>query len=127
MLRSFRKTWSSRRFLEPLAIVCLYFFTLQFAGANVMTFYRVEMLADISGAARAYLMTLAIDAIRSVCGVLVCLLMKTCRRRTMTFVSGFGVTVTTLSLSACLPLDIGKPPGFPWFCSSLTSFCCRWD
>ncbi|EZA47931.1 Facilitated trehalose transporter Tret1 [Ooceraea biroi] len=109
MLHSFRKTWSSRYFLRPLAIICLYFFTLQFAGTNMIIFYCVEMIADISGSAYAYLITLMIDAIRLMFGVLACFLMKTCRRRTITFISGFGVAVTILSLSACLMLDIGRP------------------
>jgi len=106
---SFRKTWSSQYFLRPLAIICLYFFTLQFAGANVMSFYCVEMLADVSSRAYAYLITLVIDAIRLTFSVLACILMKTCHRRTMTFISGFGVAVTMLSLSTCLMLDIGRP------------------
>jgi len=106
---SFRKTWSSRYFLKPLAIICLYFFTLQLAGANVMSFYCVEMLADVSSLTYAYLITLVIDAIRLTFSVLACVLMKICRRRTMTFISGFGVAVTMLSLSACLMLDIGRP------------------
>ncbi|CAL1684344.1 unnamed protein product [Lasius platythorax] len=109
ILRSFVKTWSSRYFLKPLGIVCLYFFVVQFAGANMMTFYCVEMLADISGQTYAYLITLIIDVIRLTFGIIMCVLLKTCRRRVMTFVSGFGVAVTLLSLSACLTFDIGRP------------------
>ncbi|XP_072744985.1 trehalose transporter 1-like protein [Anoplolepis gracilipes] len=109
MLRSFVKPWSSRYFLKPFGIACLYFFVMQFAGANVMNFYCVEMLADISGRTHAYLITLVIDAIRLIFGITMCVLLKTCRRRIMTFVSGFGVAVTLLSLSACLTFNIGRP------------------
>ncbi|XP_070160559.1 facilitated trehalose transporter Tret1-2 homolog [Polyergus mexicanus] len=109
ILRSFVKPWSSRYFLKPFGIVCLYFFVMQFAGTNMMLFYCVEMLADISGQAHAYLITLIIDAIRLTFGIIACILLKTCRRRIMTFVSGFGVAITLLFLSACLTLDIGRP------------------
>ncbi|XP_011630038.1 facilitated trehalose transporter Tret1-2 homolog [Pogonomyrmex barbatus] len=109
LLRSLRKAWSSRYFLRPFGIVCLYFFTTQFAGSNVTTFYCVEMLADVSDPAYAYLITLTIDAIRLIFSVLVCVLLKICRRRTMTFISGFGVAITMLSLSVCLTFDIGRP------------------
>ncbi|XP_032675080.1 facilitated trehalose transporter Tret1-2 homolog [Odontomachus brunneus] len=109
LLRSLRKTWSSRYFLKPLAITCLYFFTTQFAGANVMSFYCVEMLADVSGLTNAYLIMLVIDVIRLIAGVIVCVLMKSCNRRAMTFLSGFGVAATMLALGACLAFEIGKP------------------
>ncbi|XP_011864023.1 PREDICTED: facilitated trehalose transporter Tret1-2 homolog [Vollenhovia emeryi] len=109
LLRSFRSTWSSRHFLRPLGVVGLYFFVMQFSGTNVMTFYCVEMLADVSGPAYAYLITLVVDTIRLTFSVLVCVLLKTCRRRTMTFISGFGAAITMLSLSACLTFDFGRP------------------
>lgn len=109
ILRSFVKPWSSRYFLKPFGIVSLYFFIMQFAGANVMSFYCVEMLADISDQAYAYLITLVIDVIRLIFGIIMCVLLKTCRRRIMTFISGFGVAVTLLSLSASLTFDIGRP------------------
>lgn len=109
LLHSLRKTWSSRYFLKPLSIVGLYFFIMQFSGTNVMTFYCIEMLADVSGPAYAYLIMLVVDTIRLIFAVLVCVLLKTCRRRIMTFISGFGASITMLSLSACLTFDIGKP------------------
>ncbi|EFN78321.1 facilitated trehalose transporter Tret1-2 homolog [Harpegnathos saltator] len=109
VLGSLQETWSSRHFLKPLAIVCLYFFTTQFAGANVMSFYCVEMLANVPGLTDAYSITLLIDAIRLTFGVIVCALMKSCDRRAMTFLSGFGVAGALLSLSACLTFDIGQP------------------
>ncbi|XP_011700259.1 PREDICTED: facilitated trehalose transporter Tret1-like, partial [Wasmannia auropunctata] len=102
-------TWSSRYFLRPFGIVCLYFFILQFSGNNAMTFYCVELLANISDPAYAYLITLIIDAIRLIFTVFVSILLKTCRRRTLTFISGFGVAISMLSLSVCLIFDIGKP------------------
>lgn len=109
ILRSFVKPWSSRYFLKPFGITCLYFFVMQFAGANVTFFYCVEMLADISGETHAYLITLIIDAIRLTFSIIACILLKMYRRRVMTFISGFGVAGTLLSLSACLTFDIGRP------------------
>lgn len=106
-LRTLRKTWSSRYFLKPLAICCLYFFTTQYSGSNVMSFYSVELLATVSGLNNAYLMTLVIDVVRLATSVIVCLLMKSLNRRTMTFLSGFGVAATMLSLSLCLTLGVG--------------------
>ncbi|XP_012217763.2 facilitated trehalose transporter Tret1-like [Linepithema humile] len=109
MLRSLRKTWSSRYFARPLVIVSVYFVVMQFAGANVMAFYCVDMLTEILDSTYAYLITLIIDAIRLAGGILACVLLKTCRRRVMTFTSGYGVAVVMLSLSACLTFNIGKP------------------
>ncbi|XP_071573020.1 facilitated trehalose transporter Tret1-2 homolog [Temnothorax nylanderi] len=109
LLRSFRKTWSSRSFLMPFSIVCLYFFIMQFSGTNVMTFYCVEMLTDVSGPAYAYLITLIVDVIRLIFAVLVFVFLKICRRRTVMLISGFGAAITMLSLSACLTFDIGRP------------------
>ncbi|XP_012521444.1 facilitated trehalose transporter Tret1-like [Monomorium pharaonis] len=109
LLLSLRKTWSSRYFLKPFIIVCLYFFIMQFSGTNVMSFYCVEMLADVSDPAYAYLITLIIDAIRIIFAIIGCVLLKTCRGRTLTFVSGFGTAITLLSFSACLTFDIGRP------------------
>ncbi|XP_014481669.1 PREDICTED: facilitated trehalose transporter Tret1-2 homolog [Dinoponera quadriceps] len=108
VLRSWRKTWSSRHFLKPLAICCLYFLTGQFSGTNAISFYCVEMLASVPGLTNAaYLITLLIDAIRLAVGVIVCALMKSCRRRAMTFFSGFGVAGSMLALSAVLTFEIG--------------------
>lgn len=109
LLHSVWETWSSRHFLKPLAIVCLYFFTAKFSGANVTSFYCVEMLMRFSGSNNPYLITLVVDVIRMIFGVIVCVLMKSCNRRTLTFLSGFGVAATMLSLSACLTFEIGKP------------------
>lgn len=107
--RSLGETWSSRYFLRPLLILCVYFVVMQFTGANVMAYYCVDMLAEIFDPAYAYLITLIVDVIRLAVGVLACVLLKTCRRRVLTFASGYGVAVVTLSLSACLSLNIGKP------------------
>lgn len=109
MLRSLRETWSSRYFLRPFAILCVYFVVMQFAGANVMAFYCVDMLTEILDSTHAYLLTLIVDAIRLAVSILACVLLKTCRRRAMTFMSGYGVAFVTLSLSACLTFNIGKP------------------
>lgn len=109
MLRTFRKIWSSRYFLRPFAIVSLYFFITQFSGSNVMSFYCVEMLADITGPTYAYLITLVLSMIRLIFGILACILLKTCNRRIMTFLSGFGTAATLLCLSMVLTFNIGKP------------------
>ncbi|XP_011701460.1 PREDICTED: facilitated trehalose transporter Tret1-like isoform X2 [Wasmannia auropunctata] len=108
LLHSLRKTWSSRYFLRPFSIVCLYFFVLQFSGANVMTFYCIEMLANVSNPAYTYLITLIIDATRLIFAVLTNILLKTSRRRTLTFISYFGAAITMLSSSACLAFDFGR-------------------
>lgn len=111
LLRSLRGTY----FLKPFAICCLYFFTTQFAGSNVMIFYCVEILwsllgsSNVSERTNGYLISLVIDAIRLTFGVISCLLMKSTNRRAMTFLSGFGVAVSMLSLSLCLTFDIGRP------------------
>ncbi|XP_018045810.1 PREDICTED: facilitated trehalose transporter Tret1-2 homolog [Atta colombica] len=44
LLQSQKKMWTSRYFLKPLSIICLYFFIMQFSGSNVMIFYCIGML-----------------------------------------------------------------------------------
>ncbi|XP_020290499.1 facilitated trehalose transporter Tret1-2 homolog [Pseudomyrmex gracilis] len=109
ILRSLKKTWSSRYFLRPLGIVCVYFFISQFVGTNVMSFYAIHVLSNLSGSTHAYLIMLVIDSIRLTLAVVMCFLLKMCRRRVLTFISGFGVAVVMLSLSACLAHDVGRP------------------
>ncbi|KYQ47773.1 Facilitated trehalose transporter Tret1 [Trachymyrmex zeteki] len=112
LLQSLRKMWTSRYFLKPLRIVCLYFFIMQFSGSNVMIFYCVEMLMDVSNSPHAYLVMLIIDTIRLIFAILMCVLLKTCRRRTVTFMSCYGTAIIMLSLSVCLTFGIGKPWSF---------------
>ncbi|KAG5346087.1 TRE12 protein, partial [Acromyrmex charruanus] len=110
LLQSQKKMWTSRYFLKPLSIICLYFFIMQFSGSNVMTFYCVEMLVSVSHS--PYAVMLIIDIFRLIFAILMCVLLKTCRRRTVTFISCYGTAIIMLSLSVCLTFDIGKPWSF---------------
>ncbi|XP_076174480.1 facilitated trehalose transporter Tret1 [Ptiloglossa arizonensis] len=106
-----RKTLSSRYFLWPLGLLCTFFFTAQFSGYNVVVFYSVQLLMEVTGPDNAHIGTLVIDAIRLVTSIFTCYLIKKRNRRTMTFVSGFGSTVALFLLSLSLYLRVGKP----WF------------
>ncbi|XP_011061131.1 PREDICTED: facilitated trehalose transporter Tret1-2 homolog isoform X1 [Acromyrmex echinatior] len=110
LLQSQKKMWTSRYFLKSLSIICLYFFIMQFSGSNVMTFYCVEMLVSFSHS--PYAVMLIIDIFRLIFAILMCVLLKTCRRRTVTFISCYGTAIIMLSLSVCLTFDIGKPWSF---------------
>ncbi|KYN33049.1 Facilitated trehalose transporter Tret1 [Trachymyrmex septentrionalis] len=110
LLQSQKRMWTSRYFLKPLSIICLYFFIMQFSGSNVMTFYCVGMLVSVSHS--PYTVMLIIDTIRLIFAILMCVLLKTCRRRTVTFISCYGTVIILLSLSVCLTFDIGKPWSF---------------
>nr|XP_033335174.1 facilitated trehalose transporter Tret1-2 homolog [Megalopta genalis] len=104
-----KETATSRYFLWPLSILCVFFFAAQFSGYNVVIFYSVVMLMEVTGPDYAYVGTLVIDVARLIVSVLTCYLIKRCNRRTLTHVSGCGTSFFLFLLSLCLYHDVGRP------------------
>ncbi|KAG7213158.1 hypothetical protein KM043_002473 [Ampulex compressa] len=100
---------TSDRFLKPLGILCLFFLTSQFTGMNVVVFYCVDMLSEVSGEESAYIGTLVVDLVRLISGLVACVLVRRCARRSLTLVSGIGTALTLVALSVCLLYDLGGP------------------
>ncbi|XP_053979019.1 facilitated trehalose transporter Tret1-like [Hylaeus volcanicus] len=104
-----RTTFTSRFFLWPLGLMCLFFFTAQFSGYNVVVYYSVELLMEVTGPENAHVGTLVVDVIRLVTSAITCYLIKKRSRRTMTFVSGFGSAIALFLLSLSIYFEFGKP------------------
>ncbi|XP_031846132.2 facilitated trehalose transporter Tret1-2 homolog [Nomia melanderi] len=109
-----KRTLSSRRFLWPLGVLTVFFFTSQFSGFNVVVFYSVDMLMEVTGPEYAYLGTMIIDVIRLITCSVGCYLIRICNRRTLTLLSGCGTASSLFLLSLSLYLNICRPwwPGF---------------
>ncbi|XP_008551488.1 facilitated trehalose transporter Tret1-like [Microplitis demolitor] len=99
----------TRLFFSPLVIVCVFAFTSQFSGINVVAFYCVTLLTEVSGPENAYLATLVLDVARVACSIVACWMISMYPRRLLTSISGFGTAMTLFALSACLLADYGKP------------------
>ncbi|XP_015431670.1 PREDICTED: facilitated trehalose transporter Tret1-like [Dufourea novaeangliae] len=104
-------TLSSRYFLLPLAVLLVFFFTAQFSGFNVVVFYSVDMLKEVTGPENGYIGTLIMDVIRLITSIVVCFLIQYWGRRTLTLLSGYGTAFALFLLSFSLFFDIGRP----WF------------
>ncbi|XP_078053589.1 trehalose transporter 1-like protein [Augochlora pura] len=111
ILTILKETFSSRHFLWPLSILCVFFFAAQFSGYSVVIFYSVEMLMEVTGPDYANVGTLVIDVVRLVVSIFTCYLIRRCNRRTLTHVSGCGTSFFLFLLSLCLYYDIGRPWG----------------
>ncbi|KAK0086739.1 hypothetical protein PV326_005462 [Microctonus aethiopoides] len=107
--KSWRELYLVKPFLMPLFIICVFAFTSQFSGINVVTFYCVKMLTDIVGTDNAYLATMLLDCVRVIFSIVACWLTKRCSRRLLTNISGFGTALTLFALSACLYSDYDQP------------------
>lgn len=104
-----KSRFSSRIFLIPLLIVCVMSFTSQFSGINVVTFYCVQMIQEVSGPDHGYVGTLILDMVRVLFSVIACWLTKQYSRRVLVMISGFGTCILLLSLSGCVFNDFGRP------------------
>ncbi|XP_043260263.1 facilitated trehalose transporter Tret1-like [Colletes gigas] len=111
MCSKLRKTLTSRYFLWPLGLLCLFFFTAQFSGYNVVIYYSVDLLMEVTAPENAHVGTLVLDVVRLVTSIVTCYLMKKRDRRTMSLVSGFGSAAAMFLLSLSRFLRVGTP----WF------------
>lgn len=90
-------------FVRPLCILVGFFAMMQFAGVNAIAFYSVQIMRQTIGpAVNEYLAMLVIDGVRFVMSLVACVLLRTCGRRPLAFVSGFGTAASLLGLAAFL-------------------------
>ncbi|XP_076656403.1 facilitated trehalose transporter Tret1-like [Halictus rubicundus] len=108
-LSELKWTLTSRRFLYPIAILCVCFSLSIFNGNAVLVFYSVDMLVDVIGPEYADLGTVVIDATRCLISIFASYFIKLCKRRTLTFVSGYVTAATLFLLCLDLYFNLGKP------------------
>ncbi|XP_076287722.1 facilitated trehalose transporter Tret1 [Lasioglossum baleicum] len=108
-LSDLKEALTSTHFLYPLGIVCAYLLIGQFNGSNVIVFYSVDMLTEMTGPGYADLGTLVADLVRLLFCIFACYLIKSYNRRTLTFVSGFVTASTLLLLTLVLYYEFGRP------------------
>ncbi|XP_043273665.1 facilitated trehalose transporter Tret1-2 homolog [Venturia canescens] len=101
--------FSLRAFFVPLLIVCVMSFTSQFSGINVVTFYCVQMIQEVSGPKHGYVGTLILDVVRVLFSVFACWLTRRYSRRILAMISGFGTCIMLFFLSVCIFNDFGRP------------------
>ncbi|KAH0568121.1 hypothetical protein KQX54_018466 [Cotesia glomerata] len=99
----------TRLFLLPLVIVCVFAFTSQFSGINVVGFYSMALLTEVSGPENAYLATLVLDVAPVAFSIVACWMVAMYPRRLLMSISGYETALTLFALSACLLADYGKP------------------
>ncbi|XP_076656405.1 facilitated trehalose transporter Tret1-like [Halictus rubicundus] len=100
---------TSRRFLYPLAIMCVYFCLTMFSGNMALVFYSVDMLANATGPEYADLGTVVTDAIRCLITIMAMYFIKRWKRRTLAFVSGYVTGATLILLCLDLYFNLGQP------------------
>lgn len=89
-------------FYKPLMYTLLCFFVMQFSGVNSVAFYTVSLMKNITGAGNEYLSMIIIDIVRVFAGIIACVLLRFCYRRTLLMVSGVGTSVCLLAVAVCM-------------------------
>ncbi|KAJ8939310.1 hypothetical protein NQ314_011168 [Rhamnusium bicolor] len=94
------KDLGRREFVKPLAIMIVFFFTVQWCGNNAMTFYNVTIIQlTIGDSFDGYTSMIIMDLIRLIVSVLSCYLMKIMGRRPLALLSSVGTTLSLFVLS----------------------------
>ncbi|CAH0764694.1 unnamed protein product [Diatraea saccharalis] len=89
-LRYFTSTIQKPEFFKPIIIMMLLYTMFQFSGINVISSYAIDIIKDVVGPeANAEMLMVALDIERLICNILAVFLMRTLKRRTVLFGSGF--------------------------------------
>nr|XP_021201849.1 facilitated trehalose transporter Tret1-2 homolog [Bombyx mori] len=113
------ETWKDKiryykcpEFIKPLVIMIFFFSMSQFAGANAVAFYSVEIIKKALGKdIDQYMAMLLIDFLRLLASVAACIICKQYGRRPVCFVSGGLTTISMAGLSIFLYL---RPENMAW-------------
>ncbi|CAB3384187.1 Hypothetical predicted protein [Cloeon dipterum] len=91
--------------LKPLALVIFYFFTYQFSGISVLTFYNVQIVESTGANVDSSMAAVCFGVIRLVFNVIGCYLLTFCGRRFLTIASGVASGTAMLTLGVHHYLD----------------------
>ncbi|KAG5867471.1 hypothetical protein JTB14_014112 [Gonioctena quinquepunctata] len=111
-----KKTWSqqlSRKIdfilkpqsLKPMSIALAYFFFQQFSGTFVIIFYAIDIVENAGVSFDPYLTIVIIGVVRLLSAVLASFLSRKVGRRPLSLVSGTGMTISLLALTAYILLQ----------------------
>lgn len=95
--RYFSETCRKPEFYKPITIMVFIYIMFQFAGINVISSYATDIIEQVVGPeANAKFLMIALDVERLLCNILAVYFMKTLKRRTVLFSSGFICVVAYL-------------------------------
>nr|CAH7713819.1 unnamed protein product [Callosobruchus chinensis] len=98
-IRKLKYLFSSRT-LKPMALVVTLFFFQQLSGTFVLLFYAIDIVKTAGITFEPYFTIVLIGVIRLISSVLTSIICKKVGRRPLSLISGVGMTVCLLSLSA---------------------------
>ncbi|XP_055706908.1 facilitated trehalose transporter Tret1-2 homolog isoform X1 [Phlebotomus papatasi] len=113
-------------FWKPLAILLVFFFTLQFSGVNTVAFYSVTIMKDTLGdGINEYLAMIILDIVRTIMSVLACILLRIAGKRPLSIFSAFGTAISIFGLSGFLLLAPPNSSSLAWIpLVCLVSYIC---
>nr|CAH7724594.1 unnamed protein product [Callosobruchus chinensis] len=112
-IRKLKYLFSSRT-LKPMALVVTLFFFQQLSGTFVLLFYAIDIVKTAGITFEPYFTIVLIGVIRLISSVLTSIICKKVGRRPLSLISGVGMTICLLSLSAYnLFQEKGSMPQLP--------------
>ncbi|RVE44925.1 hypothetical protein evm_010424 [Chilo suppressalis] len=86
----FTSTIQKPEFFKPILIMLFLYTMFQFAGINVISSYAMDIIKELVGPeANAKMLMVALDVERLICNIIAVFLMRSFKRRTVLFGSGF--------------------------------------
>lgn len=96
--RSILKNISSLKFLKQFVTVAIMFTVQQGSGVNIIAFYAVQILQNMSYNLNVYTCTIIIDVLRLIATITACFVIKAFNRRTLYFSSSFCTILGLISI-----------------------------
>lgn len=110
--RYFIETCHKPEFFKPIIIMLFLYTMFQFAGINVFSSYATDIIQQVVGPeANAKFLMVVMDIERLICNLLTVYLMKTLKRRTLLFSTGFVCVLAYFGKATYVYLkEVGKLP-----------------
>ncbi|KAL1500828.1 hypothetical protein ABEB36_006262 [Hypothenemus hampei] len=94
------KMLMTEKFFRPYILVITFFFFQQFSGIFVIMFYAVDIVKQAKVRLDAYVTIVLIALVRFLSMILLSFFSKHVGRRTLSLISGSGITITMLALGS---------------------------
>ncbi|KAL7303162.1 hypothetical protein TKK_0004367 [Trichogramma kaykai] len=107
--RRYRELVASRNFWKPLSIILLLFTVAQTSGVGSVTFYCMQMVSEIAGEDKAYVGTLALDALRLFSSLALTYLSGRHSTRRLTLASSFASAGFLCALAGAILSGVSGP------------------